>query len=121
MRRSPGILSIALFAAALMGACKAQEDALVASRLEASLKCERLAACYQTRGDTTTVDTACDYDSLHVITNCKNGCITRLWGEHDELRSASEPIPTACRCVEDSDCAAELRHCDTTTGACLEN
>lgn len=120
MRRVSMLLSLVLFAAAPVAACKGQDnEPFEAAKHEAALKCERLAACYQVRGNTTTVDTACDYDTLHVVTNCKNGCITRLWDEHDALRNAGQPIPTACRCIDDSDCASELRRCDTATGACL--
>lgn len=119
MRHCRMSLLFVLSAFAWTGGCKAPDDPLAASRMEASLKCERLAACYQALGNTTTVDTACDYDTEHVVSNCKNGCITRLWDEHDKLRAANEPIPPACRCVENADCASEVRYCDPATGACL--
>lgn len=96
------------------------DDALMTASHEASLRCERLAACYYALGNMQFVDDSCDASTIHVVQRCGIGCITKLWEEHDRLRFAGETIPSGCRCVADADCGPDVRYCDTTTGACLD-
>lgn len=109
------LLLAPLFALFSVG-CHAEDKTLAQSQITANQVCSHVAAC---AGLPPPDGGWCETDNLHLVTLCKNGCVTTLWAKQDEELAAKGMLTDECRCHDDADCGPEVRRCDVSTGRCL--